>query len=987
MNMLRPMVALSLAGSLSLGTYALRHEPVAAPSRLHQELSSALGLGVDQVSEMAFGDRYAFTELEYLQTTLFYLDEGYVEPDRLDYEAMFEAALEAVERKVPSCMFRRDAETGSLHIAVGDYRGVQQVPKVATSADLMHALRPIAQLMMDHLTPEQIPLRNPTEVPEDRQRAAFAEVEQTLINGALGTLDPHSVLLPPEDSKDMDVENQGHFGGLGITIVDRQGQLTVEYPLKDTPAMKAGVLADDRIMRIDGESTINMSLDEAVSRLRGPVGAPVTVEILRDGLSEPLPIRIVRAEIKLHPVEGELMEGNVGYISLSAFHAEVAQGLSDELTRLQREAGGSLKGLVLDLRGNPGGFLNQAVRVSDTFLKSGVIVSTVDGMGRKLDEQVAKSWGVEPEFPMVVLLDARSASASEIVAGALRNNDRAVIVGERSFGKGSVQNLRSFNDDSKLKYTTAKYLTPGDRSIQSVGIPADIELDPVIAERRAEDDGGAPFALVHWRERISREADLDKHLDHASARMEQPAYSATYLRKADVERKRTGERDLAHDVEVQFARDMVLAAPSARRADMLSAAAPIVARHAKLWDKQIEDAFTAIGIDWSAGPSVKDPNVELTLSVGGDGQLIAGDERDVTVTVTNRGAEPLYRLVAVASSDSGVLDGREFVFGKVGPGQTRSFVHSVHLVDGFPAERSPVKLALRDGGVEPLKTVDLSVDVTARPLPAFSWSWRVLGTNAELAAGQELELELTVTNTGDGAAVEPFARLKNQSGRSLDIRRGTVEPGAMVDDAGKACVITKPGIEAGKVVGDMPAQSGRLIGDAPGYAKDCHRSLPAGATWTGRFALDVKDVPEDGIRFELQVGDGAAYDHAAVVREGFYPYFTQREDVHWQGKLPLEPVSTRQPPTITVTRAPTTVAGADHATISGVVRDDHGIADVLVYKGSDKVFFQGGLGGEPLRSVPFTAEVPLDMGVTTLVILATDDEGHTVTRSVVTTRE
>ena len=238
----------------------------------------------------------------------------------------------------------------------------------------------------------------------------------------------------------MDEDNKGEFGGLGITIVDRGGKLTVEYPLKDTPAERQGLQPDDHIVRIDGETTINMSLDEAVRKLRGPVGAPVVIHIMRQGLTESLRKRIVRARIKLNPVEGQLLDGGVAWISIKSFHANVDADLAEQLTLLARNAGGKLKGVILDLRGNPGGYLTQAVAVSNRFLSDGVIVSTVDGRGREGARETARSRNTEPNYPIAVLLDASSASASEIVAGALRNNERAIVIGERSFGKGSVQN-------------------------------------------------------------------------------------------------------------------------------------------------------------------------------------------------------------------------------------------------------------------------------------------------------------------------------------------------------------------------------------------------------------------------------------------------------------------------------------------------------------------------------------------------------------------
>ncbi len=980
-NFLRPIVAFGIAGVVTVTGFYFGSLAQGGDGT-NATLPSAL------LPTAAFGDRYELAELEYLQTTLYYLEESYVEPERIDYEKMYVSALEAVERKVPAAMFSRETGGDLLHIQVGDYRTVLRVEPVESSAALHDELAKVAEIISARLSASDIPLRDPNAEPEDPERAHFAEVEYTLINGMLSTLDPHSILLPPEDGKDMEVENQGHFGGLGISIVERDGQLIIDHPLKDTPAYEADLRSDDRIVRIDGESTINMSLDEAVTRLRGPVGAPVTIEIVREDLEEPLPVVIVRDVIKLNPVSSKLLDGGVGYIQISSFHAEVAEDLTTELARMEREArdeGGAMKGLILNLRGNPGGFLNQAVKVSETFLDEGVIVSTVNGAGRKLDEQTARNWGSEPDYPIVVITDARSASASEIVAGALRNNGRAVIVGERTFGKGSVQNLRTFKDDSKLKVTTSKYLTPGDRSIQSVGIPADIEMVATIAETRDVDDEQQPFVLVHWRERVHREGDLDKHLTHVSARVEEPAYSLRYLRSGDPPRRGSDEIDLTGDLEVELARDLILATPSARRADMLSAAAPVVERYRSKWQAEIESAMSDVGIDWQDGPSRSVAKLDAKLSLGEDGVLQAGKDERVTLEVTNNGPETLYRVVAVTSTKVEFLDGREFVIGKIQPGETRTYSHRVHLLDGYPTETTPVEVDFRDSGNPELYSTQVLAPVEGRDLPRFGWSWGVEAPEGErVEVGTTFDLVLTVENTGTGDAGEPFVRLKNKSGRALDILKGSGEPGFMRTADGADCAVTKPGVEAGTVIGDASADPERVAaGDPPVYDKDCSRSLLPGETWTGRFKLEAKELREGGLRLEVQLGDAAAYDHASIMRGGFYPYFTQRELIEFDYGIDTLASTRRMPPSIEVTRAPGSVVDGELVTLSGVVSDDKGLANVVIFHGDDKVFYQGS-AKQDLKSVPFTTDVKLEPGLNTVAILATDGEGVTATRSVVT---
>ena len=985
---IKPVVILAVAGAVTAALYGL------APGSPTISLSeSALGGG--------FGRGYDLAQLKLLESTLYYVEESYVEPGRVDYEDMFVAALEAVERRVPGCMFRREVGGSLLHVEIADFRTTYEVTPVHTRAELQQQLERVARLLQEHLSADQIPTASPDDDP-------YAEIEYTLVNGVLSTLDPHSILLPPRDSSEMDVENEGEFGGLGITIVLRDGRLTIEYPLADTPAERAGLEADDYISRIDGESTINMSLEEAVSRLRGPVGAPVDLEIKRAGLSEPLQVTVVRDLIELQRVEGQVLEGRIGYVSIKGFHAKVEQQLHEELSRMHRETGG-LRGLVLDLRSNPGGFLHQAIAVADTFLDEGVIVSTVDGSNRTLDRELAHSQGTEDRYPIVVLVNANSASASEIVAGALRNQERAVIVGERTFGKGSVQNLYPFFNDSKLKLTISKYLTPHDRSIQSVGIPADIALRPVIVERvepEPSDAGAEPEDHVYLflRERVRREADLDHHLERVTTWDDEPAYTVPYWRPYRI--PRTAEPDLTQDFEVQFARDVLLATSSWRRSDVLQAAGRVVSTHQRDSDEVITDAFADLGVDWSSGPSQPSADLEVRLDIGTDGTLHAGEDEVVALEVTNRGDVPLYRLVAVAKFENEFLDVREFPIGRLDPGQTRRWEQDVHLPAGYPTERAPARITFRDSGNDALAVHYAYVPVEARPGPSLVWSWEARDEDGDgnVEVGEEVRLHLVVTNEGEGDTVELVGRVKNRSRRALDIVSGTVEPGTMRHPDGSACAPTQPGIEAGAVVGDATSDPQRIErGDPPVYPAECSRSLAAGETWEGDLVVRVEESLDTERQLELTLGDASAYDYASVVRAGFYEYFLNEENLTLTVGEP-GPSGERRPPVIEVTQGPGISVDRARVTISGRVTDETGVADVMVYdqirgetldgevvdvlagndamRRADKVFYQGSSAGVP--SVPFTADVELEPGLNTLTILATDVDGVHSTRSVVT---
>jgi len=337
------------------------------------------------------------------------------------------------------------------------------------------------------------------------------EVEpKTLIYGAikgmLAELDPHSVHLPPEFFSDMKVDITGEFGGLGIEVGMRHNLLTIVSPIEDTPAWKAGLKANDVILKIDGKSTVNLDLMEAVHLMRGKKGTPVTLSIGREGWTEPQDFTLIRDVIKIQSVKKELKDKEYGYLRITSFNENSDRELKDALESLTRQVPGGLKGVVLDIRNNPGGPLDQAIKVADLFLSANVIVST---KGRNPSDD--KTWYAHPEgtysgFPMIVLVNGGSASASEIVAGALQDQGRAVILGTQTFGKASVQTLLTLKDGSGLKLTTAYYYTPSGRSIQEKGIEPDIKVDELSPDQRL-----ALERMRKEREERMREKDLERH--------------------------------------------------------------------------------------------------------------------------------------------------------------------------------------------------------------------------------------------------------------------------------------------------------------------------------------------------------------------------------------------------------------------------------------------------------------------------------------------
>jgi carboxyl-terminal processing protease len=318
------------------------------------------------------------------------------------------------------------------------------------------------------------------------------EIVYSAVKGLLRGLDPHSSFLTPEEYKEMQVDTKGSFGGIGIEIGLRNDVLTIISPIEDTPAFRAGLKAKDRIVKIEDKSTKDMGLMEAVKLMRGKRGTELNISVMRKGFDAPRVFTLVRAVIKIKSVKFKMLEDGYGYVRITQFQSKTGHDLEKALRELEGKDK-SLKGLVLDLRNNPGGLLQQAVVVADKFLSEGMIVYTKGRAEGQDMEFSAQFNGTHPEYPIIVIVNGGSASASEIVAGALQDHKRGVILGTQTFGKGSVQTILPLSDGSAVRLTTSKYYTPSGRSIQAKGIEPDIEV------------GEDQFAYV-------KERDLEGHL-------------------------------------------------------------------------------------------------------------------------------------------------------------------------------------------------------------------------------------------------------------------------------------------------------------------------------------------------------------------------------------------------------------------------------------------------------------------------------------------
>ena len=324
------------------------------------------------------------------------------------------------------------------------------------------------------------------------------------INGMLASLDPHSSFMAPDTYKEMKIETKGAFGGLGIEITVKEGVLMVISPIEDTPAFRAGIKAGDTILKIDEKFTKDMTTVDAVKRMRGIKGTKVTLTIMRDGFEKPKDFPLVRDTIQVKSVKFKTLDNGYGYIRIAQFQEKTDDDLIRALKALREENGGNLRGLLLDLRNDPGGLLDQAVKVSEHFVDEGKLIVYTEGREKESKMKFSsRATTKEPHYPIVILINSGSASASEIVAGALQDHKRAVVMGTQSFGKGSVQTIIPLSDDSGLRLTTARYFTPNGRSIQAKGITPDIVVEQKeLAPQQKKSEG------MHLREK-----DLENHFE------------------------------------------------------------------------------------------------------------------------------------------------------------------------------------------------------------------------------------------------------------------------------------------------------------------------------------------------------------------------------------------------------------------------------------------------------------------------------------------
>jgi carboxyl-terminal processing protease len=698
-----------------------------------------------------------------------YVDRYYVDKPAIEPKDMFIKALGRLERIVDEVLVGfPDGEDGrSVEVQVVNKKQTFDMGEIQNLVDVTKQLDQIFEFITPNLTSKDLEIN---------------ELEYAVLDEMLKTLDAHSGIITPQVYKEFMIETEGSFGGLGIVIGIRDGELTVISPIEGTPAYNIGIKPNDRIVQIEDESTVNMSLIEAVSKLRGRKGTQVAIHIGRDSFAQPKEFKITRDTIKIESVEAFELDDGIRYVRIRDFQKNTLDSIIENL----KDSTENPKGIILDLRGNPGGLLDQAERISDLFLTDGVIVTTKVGNSSKRYQANNKDYQYSGN--VVVLVDAGSASASEIVAGALKNNERAVIIGERTFGKGSVQQIFDLPNGSALKLTIAKYLTPGDISIQDVGVTPDIILHPTTI---TEDS-------------IIFNSNLEPRLNNLNGKSdkpiqenrENPMHSITYLQDIEIndnEEEPTPEEALTkeekrekieQDFYVSLARDIILSSKAPSRQEALDQIQKNISKLTKVQDNKIVNQWEKLGVDWSYGEETSsNPSINVRI-IPQIPEGRAGDEVEMTVEVENNGLEPLYRLSATTQSENLILKGKEFIFGKLNPGEKKVWSAKVEIPKWVLTREDKVSLKFLDAHKSTILDYNFYFKINELPRPLYAFNYEIVDDgrydsvgngNGIPELGEKIALVLRVKNIGDGPSEKTVVSLKNLSGDKVFLEKGRIE--------------------------------------------------------------------------------------------------------------------------------------------------------------------------------------------------------------------
>ena len=682
-----------------------------------------------------------------INQVLQHLRKDYVDPERLEPYKMLKAALENLARDIPSVVLKeiKGDPVNDFTLQVNQKLQKFIVPKIRNLNDLSSILQTIVIYIKKNLSVEQ-KLKN---------------VDYVTINGFLSVLDPYTALLVPEIYTEFREDIGGNYSGVGMYIGVRDEKLQVISPIYNSPAYKAGLQAKDNILQIDGESTLNMTTANASSKIKGPVGSKVKLLIERKDFEQPKVFEIIRERISLksaNALELKTKTGRIGYIAISRFHKKTAKELEEVLDKLRIHLS-DFKGIILDLRNNPGGILQQAVKVSDKFLKKGIIVTTAGIEDQSRSIYAAKKINTIPDIPIIVLINKNSASASEILAAALKQNNRALVLGTQSFGKGSVQQLRSYRDGSALKLTIAKYLTPNNNSLHSVGIAPHIKVDPWLIK---ED-----IVNIISDKKLYPE-EKDKFADWVNIPIKEEIYSFNYLLadqfKHEIFTTSKKKSDTAgFDIDsikknylIYFATNILENNKEKNFEYFTNSALATTKKEEQIQNIKLQDKLEEIGISWSRENTLP-KNLKLNFwvekkekknscSQQKKQELKAGSEITFCVELENHSDKETIRLQAFSGSEYFLFDKRQFVFGNIPPKQSKKWFVHLKIPEDFSTAQVPVDINIIDADEKEILSQKFFVHTVAIPQPKFQYSISAFSKDGKIIVPYTVDLKVKIAN-------------------------------------------------------------------------------------------------------------------------------------------------------------------------------------------------------------------------------------------------
>lgn len=934
-----------------------RRQPATVPTRTEQQNPSS---APSQASPALPPGAYDLSELRVLTKVLYYVKNYFIDQKRFNARIALLGALDFVQRDLPEIVV--ESKEREVTVSVTGRSRNFSLDAVESPWTLRSRLQEIFRFVQSNLLP----------LPREEEGPRLLRMEMAASNGLLYTLDPHSALLGPEMYREMVASPEGRMsGGVGLVVEwDADGRIVVRRVLSDSAAFRAGMQAKDRIVRIGNDSTSHMSLADAVDRLRGEIGTNVEVYVERDGLKGAKKMVMTRAQVGAPALASppEILEvpgqpghphAKIGYFRLESFPVHADDQVEKVLQTFKRQ---QVNGIIMDLRDNHGGLFDQAVKIADAFIKSGTLVSMV-GEGSKRKDSTATDDEHEPDVPIAVLVNHRSAAASEVVAGAIKDLDRGVVIGETTFGEGSIQLLfeipspitaptlpKHEQDRLTLKLTTAQWLTPAGSSIQGSGVTPDIEITRRCAamlrgEKRINLEPAAPRM---------RESDYEWHLQALRPRQPEPPRQIVpylYVPFAD-EPVQTPEPTWAgdsgsgpqsrldangRDFAMELAQHLLARAKTPRRQDILADSKTFLADLQAEEGRKLVASLAKLGIDWSPGPPTGDQGkVQVQLSAtDGDRPVFPGASVGIRGTVKNLGSFSVYRVRAVLSGSSGIFDGKELVFGRIDPGQTRTFDLKVKIPSDAPSFSDIVGASVVAEAPLKARVAPLTVTVESKPRPQFSFSYARTDDPRDTPRDGvsnlgKVRLLVKVKNIGVGSSSTMEVSLRN-----------------------------------------APGQRGVFISAGFFRAKD----LAPGAIMTFSMVFEVdSDHRDNGCEFDLTVSDTLLGDSV-----------TRRIRINWGDADAATGQVT--PPNLTAT-APRVVDQAI-VHVTGGASGDAKLRDVFISVQSlrarklpHNVFYLSNPNAQ--TQMPFSAEVPVQLGSNIVRVSARDADGvQTTTRLMV----